>query len=656
MQTLVVRRSALFSCLLLSIACDGDPSPVDAGTDAGPGEDLLRADCEPLVPEFCALPWPSDYFLRVDPSTATGFRVAVGPTTLPRTNTRGRAHVDPEAVNARDGWSTNASMLAYLPGATADGFATPLTIDASLAAGSKTVLMDATTGELVPHFAEIDESVEDEGAPQAIIVRPVVHLAHATRYIVALRHVVDGSGSEIAPSPVFTALRDGTEHDHPYVAARRDHFETIFDTLEANGVTRADLQLAWDFTTSSLADDTAWMIAARDRAFEAVGEDGPDFVIDDIEELPVEENANIARRVRGRMTVPLFLETAERGGYLNLGADGLPEQNGTAEFPFIVNIPRSATPDTPVRPIQYGHGLLGNLEQANAGWLAEFGNANGFAPFGVDWIGMMEDDVPSITIALSTGRVQDFRIVPERLVQGVINSLLAMRMMLRTFGDHPDMLVDGRSVIDESAGFYTGDSQGGIFGGTYMALSLDVTRGILGVPGQPYNILLNRSVDFDPYLALMRIAFDDGVDIQICLNVMQQTWDRADPGSFTGHIQNDLFPGTPEHRVILQPAIGDHQVTTLGAHMMARAIGAVAIRPQTRAMWEIDEVDPPHAGSAIVEFDFGLPPEPITNTPQRQGDDPHGQVRRNPRALAQSLHFFETGEVIHTCDGICDPE
>jgi hypothetical protein len=31
-------------------------------------------------------------------------------------------------------------------------------------------------------------------------------------------------------------------------------------------------------------------------------------------------------------------------------------------------------------------------------------------------------------------------------------------------------------------------------------------------------------------------------------------------------------------------------------------------------------------------------------------------VRRNPRALAQSLHFFETGEIIHTCDGVCDPE
>ena len=49
-----------------------------------------------------------------------------------------------------------------------------------------------------------------------------------------------------------------------------------------------------------------------------------------------------------------------------------------------------------------------------------------------------------------------------------------------------------------------GDSQGGIFGGTFMALSQDVERGAVDVYGQPYNLLLNRSVDFDPYLALLR--------------------------------------------------------------------------------------------------------------------------------------------------------
>ena len=59
-------------------------------------------------------------------------------------------------------------------------------------------------------------------------------------------------------------------------------------------------------------------------------------------------------------------------------------------------------------------------------------------------------------------------------------------------------------------------------------------------------------------------------------------------------------------------------------------------------------------GSVIVEHEFGLT-EPVVNLPTREGDDPHGAPRRDPVALEQVTHFFNTGEFIHTCDGICDP-
>ncbi len=651
---------SLLACALLLSACDGPvtttpDASTDGGTDAGMPEDPYRADCEALVPEFCALPWPSDYFLVDDPSTASGHRLAIGETTLPRAMVRAENHIDPTPLNGRDGWSANASLLAYLPGATATGLPSPANIALSLEDDSPTVLLNAETGERVPHFSEIDESVGDEAAPRAFIIRPVVTLEHATRYIVAIRGVVTSSGAAIPPSETFAALRDGTDSDVAYVAARRDHFEGIFDTLESNGVPRADLQLAWDFTTASLEDDTSWMLAVRDATLAAIGDDGPEFRIDRIEDFTPEENANIARRVHVIMTVPNFLTGTERTDGLSFGPDGMPQQNGTAEYPIVVNIPRNATPDTPVRPIQYGHGLLGSREQANAGWLARFGNEHGFMPFGTDWVGMSDIDYPTIVLSISSGNLADFHVIPERLVQGVVNGLSAMRLMLGAFGEHEDLLVAGRSVIDTSAGFYTGDSQGGIFGATYMSITTDVQRGILGVPGQPYDLLLNRSVDFDPYLVFARMAYRDGVDIQIVLNYLQQLWDRAEPGSYSRHIMNDPFPGTPAHQVILQAAIGDHQVTTLGAHIMAREIGAVTIAPQTRPIWGIEEVAGPHTGSALVEFDFGLT-EPLTNVPTREGDDPHGDVRDNPRALEQTLHFYETGEIVHTCDGVCDPE
>lgn len=644
--------------LILTAGCDGDSS-VDAGavTDAGsePPPDPLRADCEALNPEYCALPFPSDYWLADDPTTRTGHRLAVGQTTLPAANVRRKLPIEPGPINERDGWSVNASILAFLPGATATGLPSPVTIARSLEDDSPTVLLDAATGERVPHFSEIDESVLDPQTDRTFIIRPVVPLAHSTRYIVAVRSVVDASGGLVPPPAPFAALRDGGDSGVDTIEARRDHFEEIFTTLEGHGVARDDLQLAWDFTTGSLENDTAWLVTARDRALAAVGPGGPDFRIDTIEELTMEEDANIARRVHGTMTVPLFLDQPEAGAVLNLDGDGLPAQNGTAEYPFLVNVPRSATPDTPVQPLQFGHGLLGSRIQANAGYLSRIANEHGFAVFAVNWIGMAEDDIAEITRSLSNGTLQGWRTVPERGVQGIVNFMLAMRMMLGGFAEHPDMLVGGRPIIDTSAGYYIGASQGGIFGGTLMSVSTDVTRGVLAVPGQPYQLLLNRSVDFDPYVSLQRIAFDDGPDIQVGLSYMQLLWDRAEPGSFTRHIRQDLFEGTPAHEVLIMAAIGDHQVTTLGAHVMARAIGAQTIAPQTRAIWGIEEATPPHMGSGIVEYDFGLPPEPTTNVPLREGDDPHNDLAGVPEALDMAVEFMRTGAIDQVCDGVCDP-
>lgn len=651
---------------LLLVSCDDDDGTTDdagpGGVDAGPEVELdpLREDCDALVPEFCSLPWPSDYWLSTDGSTASGNRVALGETTLPRSNTGDRDYSDPAPFNTRDGFSVNGTLLAYLPGATATGLPNPDQIAESIEDTSPTLLINADTGERVPHFSEIDESIYTEDAPQALMIRPVVVLEHETRYIAVFRNVVDASGATLPASAGFAALRDGGDvGEATTLEGRRAHFEELFTALEGYGVERSSLQLAWDFTTSSLEDDTSTMLAVRDRALAAVGDTGPEFTIemDRIEDYTPDENANVRRRVYGQMSVPLFMTRRASGGTLNIGADGLPEQNGFADFPFVVNIPHNASAANPMKPIQYGHGLLGDHSQANAGWLSEFGNQNGYIPFGVDWSGMASDDIITVTLSLSRGELHGFQPIPDRLHQGIINALLAMRMMLAgPLSEHPAMQPDGENVFDRSEGVYTGDSQGGIFGGVYMAISTEVTRGILGVPGQPYNLLLNRSVDFDPYLTLMRQSFDDGVNIQIGIAALQMLWDRAEPGSYTRHIRQDLLPNTPQHEVILQVAMGDHQVTTIAAHLMARAIGAPLIMPATRPVWGIEEVMPPHVGSAIVEWDYGLPPDPLTNNPQRMGDDPHGSVRRNPTALAQSLHFFQTGEIIHTCDGVCDPE
>lgn len=99
-------------------------------------------------------------------------------------------------------------------------------------------------------------------------------------------------------------------------------------------------------------------------------------------------------------------------------------------------------------------------------------------------------------------------------------------------------------------------------------------------------------------------------------------------------------------------------MTPLGAHIIARGVGARNTAPVNRDLFGIDYATPPFTGSGITEFSFGLPESPLTNIPPSgpDGDDPHDKVRVLSAAMAQSDVFFRTGVITTTCDGVCDPE
>ena len=69
--------------------------------------------------------------------------------------------------------------------------------------------------------------------------------------------------------------------------------------------------------------------------------------------------------------------------------------------------------------------------------------------------------------------------------------------------------------------------------------------------------------------------------------------------------------------------------------------------------WGIRRIEsPPHDGSAVVQFDSGAPLPPITNTPPREGTDPHEDTRRAAEAYDQIAAFLQPdGVVIDTCGG-----
>ncbi len=610
----------------------------------------LRDECDPLVPTACLLPFPSTRYLADDAKMPTGKHVFFAEGTLP--NMQNGKPMPGDGFTQIDGFSPGLAPFTHVPGATIQGLPDPDHIDQSLADDCPTVLLDASTGKRVPHFAELDMSGDDD-ARRVLYVRPVVRLSDATRYIVAIRHVKDAAGNDIAATPAFAAFRDGTSFDHPSIEPRRALYDDIFAKLEAAGVDKKDLQIAWDYTTASKENITGPAVKMRDDALAIVGAAGPAYVLDEIMDKPED---GIARRIEGHMTVPLYLKSADPDpdGRLVLGDDGLPTQNGTADYPFTVIIPDVCTTGTPCPLVQYGHGLLGGRGEVGSGAVHDFITKYGYVAFATDWIGMAGDDSSTLANIVAAGDMGKFAVTPERTLQGFLNAILAMRMMSGGFVTDPEATFAGQPAIDPSQRFYYGNSQGGIFGAALMTLHVDVTRGILGVPGMPYNLLLHRSQDFGTFFFILRNTFPDPVDQNIVLDLVQTLWDRGEPDGYVPYMRGDnRLPNTPDKDVLIHVAIGDHQVSPLGAHVMARALGARSMKPAIRPIFGVEEADMPYEGSAIVEFDFGLPPAPITNTPMMEGDDPHGKVRKLPEAQAQMDAFLRTGKVIATCDGPC---
>jgi hypothetical protein len=182
-----------------------------------------------------------------------------------------------------------------------------------------------------------------------------------------------------------------------------------------------------------------------------------------------------------------------------------------------------------------------------------------------------------------------------------------------------------------------------------MSITTDVERGMLGEPGMPYELLLDRSQDFSGFKLLLKGSYPNGLDQRLIQAFLQMEWDRTEPDGYAELLAQN-------HRVLIADGLGDHQVTPLGAHAIARTIGAKVLQPAVREIYGLDDAQGPITqGSAIVEYDFHLPPAPTTNNPATAGDDPHGLIRFEKPAMDQADEFFKNGDIKPFCDGVCDP-
>ena len=644
-------------------------------------------------PSLGDVPFPNDVFTVADPHTPTGRRVHFIQAAMPA-NAKG-VHIDPHAWNWSDGFSPGSTLVVHIPGLdNAAAFRrsklVPITDMArAFDRDQAVVVIDAKTGARQPIWAEVDAQAARD-ASRNLLIRPARNFLEGHRYIVALRHLVDRRGRPIAP---FRAAQPD-----PRQAALRA-------TLSRFGIATRALYRTWDFTVASRQSLSGRALAIRNDAFSQLGDtnlaDGvpagrsPSYAIGQVTDFaPCDpsgctagQDPDLLRQVTGTFDVPCYLNTpgCVPGGVFALDANGLPKRTpgNVMQARFVCNIPRAATAGGTVHPLLpalYGHGLFGDIGEAqDSRNVHQLGDENGVLVCATDWSGMADEDINSAAPALLD--LSKFPAITDRLQQGFLNFMYLARLLHRDDGltADPAFRINGLPVIDTSSVAYYGNSQGGILGGALTALSPDIVRSVLYVPGMNYATLLPRSIDFDDptttadFAGVLEAGYPSDRGRPLLLDLVQMLWDRGEPAGYAQHMTTDPLPDTPKHNVLIEMAFGDHQVANVTAEAEARTIGArlrepaldPGRSPDVTPFYGIPRLSPStDDGDAMVVWDIGpvrtqdgvakgTPAPPTANLAPGRGQDPHDYVIDNSPAIRRQIAAFMKpgGGLVDVCGG-----
>lgn len=658
----MTRFGCLAVLLLLSAGCaDEESGGFEAEELVLPDDGLDNESCHPFRSAgACGLPFPSSFWLAEDELTETGYRLALAPEIVAASAASGDPF-DPTLWNLRDGFSPASPILAYFPERLDDTtLPSQVDFDASLEPDSATLIVNLDTGELVPHFAELDLSadiaLEDR---QPLILRPAAHLDPNTHYGVAITNsLLTLGGDPPARPPGFaSALRGDTTSDETVKAALFGAGEVVTALAELD-VSYKDLLLAWDFRTASADQATKHLVAMRDAALEEVGDEGLGYTITSVEAAP---NAEIHSRIRGTFTVPSFLSNDDRSvteAELVTDADDLPEIQANAEYPFELVIPLSATTNGPYPLLVYGHGLLGAADQVSSGHVRQFCNDKGYICIGTDWIGLSATEEAGVgQNGAAIAAVQDvnkIHYVTHRLQQSLVNFMALTRVAKSIVKDPQALLPNGESaLVDPFEVYYYGISQGGIMGASLLAYSPDIQNGVVQVGGSAYSLMIQRSVNWNQFFPTIRNAYSDRIDQQLIMALWQPLFDDSE-GSGTAFFQGsyDPLPGTEPKHLLMQIAVGDSQVANLAAEVQARTMGIELLGESAKDVYGL-EITEGGVENAIAFWDLVRTPPPLTNETPTEDNDVHGDIRKHPLNQEQTDNFLRTGLAQNPCGGPC---
>ena len=581
----MLRRLAL---LALLIACD---RPTD-----------IPDHCNPLGGDSCMLPWPSMIYAKPDGISATLWRLEIPSEAMPVSLSG--SYIHPGTFNRRDGFSTIGPMLAmFASGVSAAGL--PADPEASLAASSPIVVLDMTTGQRVPFFAELDHD-----SPKTLIIRPLVRLAPGHRHAVAIRNTLRAAdGGELPVSAAFRALLDGGDHEHPRFEKLAPRYPAIFDALAAAGIERDELTLAWDFVTATDEMLRTDLTVMREAARPVIADST--FATLERHDSPTHE------RLVGTYTTPDFLSDGEADTSILLRDDweweAHPVLRGLRDARFIAVIPKCGTGPRPA--IVFGHGLFGSAtESLDDPFVLRLAQDHCTIVVAGDFIGLTsrQRDLASIVAADLNRTTQ----ITEKLAQSTIDFMTLAALVRGPLGSELS--------IDPARVSYVGASLGGSMGPVILAHDTAIDRGVLATPGGNWSAIFERSAAWEPLVTATRAAYDPDV-YQLNLAMLGMSFEPYDPMTFAARVEAPL---------LLWYALGDSQIPNLATEMLARELAIPVVGPSVASPWGLRVAPGPMPSGAVV---FDEHPTPMPPAENLAGADNGTHASINLRGAASRL-------------------
>jgi hypothetical protein len=229
-----------------------------------------------------------------------------------------------------------------------------------------------------------------------------------------------------------------------------------------------------------------------------------------------------------------------------------------------------------------------------------------------------------------------------------VNFQVLTRLAMNALRQDPAFQVNGHPAYDPSQRYYWGASNGGIQGATYLALSSDIDRGVLNVPGAAWSLLMWRSYDFLPALILLQATYPDPLDEQNVMALTQSLFDKTDP------IEHAPYMVGTSKQVLFQESQNDAEVTNIATRTEMRTIHATPLAPLLQPVYGLTEQTGPLTG--LVYAQWSVDPDPIP--PWADAPSPnnaaHDTMRWIPEVLQQTKRFLMPGgQVVNTCETTC---